>query len=130
MKTTYVERASTNKKVFEKANQYTNPKHTPGKDVKSFSEYVHTQQNKLLAHIVRSPETDPLRQCTLTAGTPYPYELFNRRVGRPRSYWTRATYERIINTNIVTNTETLKTNPKLYIDQILPAIKGRTIKTS
>ncbi len=129
VKTTYVERANTNNKVFEKASRYKNPKHIPGKDVKTFSEYAHTQQNKLLAHIVRSDASDPLRQCTLAAGTPYPYKLFNKRVGRPRSYWTRATYERLINTNMVTNNNTLKTHPNLYIDQLLPAITGRTAKT-
>ncbi len=114
---------------IRKSQPIQNKQKIQGKYVKTFSDYVYTQQNKLLAHIVRSDESDPLRQCTLTAGTPYPYELFNKRVGRPRSYWTRATYERLINKNIVTVSNTLKTHPNLYIDQIVPAIKGKTIKT-
>ena len=128
LKTTYIVRANTNKSVFEKASSIVNPKHVPGKDVRPFSEYIHTQQGKLLAHIVRAPIDDPLHQSTLTAGTHYPYEYDKRRVGRPRNNWTHQTYVRMIKNNIPYIDDTLKKNPRLYMDQILPSIRDRSIK--
>ena len=99
IKTTYVERANTNKKVFEQANAIVNPNNTTGKHIKPFSEYIQTQQHKFLAHIVRAQPNDPLRECTLQKNTPYPYEISNRRVGRPRNSWTSRTYERLVHKN-------------------------------
>ena len=58
--------------------------------------YVHTQQSKFLAHIVRAPQTDPIRQCTLQNNTPCPYEVSKRSVGRPRNNWAYKTYERVL----------------------------------
>ena len=40
MKTTFVERANTNKKVFEKANEIKNPKGIEGGNVKPFSRHI------------------------------------------------------------------------------------------
>lgn len=68
IKTTYVERSNTNQKVFDTANAYRNPKHTPGKDIKPFSTYVSCQQHKLLAHTIRADEDDPVRGGHPTAG--------------------------------------------------------------
>ena len=42
IKTTYVERANTNKKVLEQANAIVNPSNTTGKHIKPFSEYIQT----------------------------------------------------------------------------------------
>ena len=128
IKTTYIVRANTNQKVFDRANSIANPTQAPGKHIRSFSDYIHTQQGKLLAHTVRAPISDPLHQSTLTVGTHYPYEYDKRRVGRPRSNWTHQTYVRMIKNNIPYIDDTLKKNPKLYMDQLLPSILDRSVK--
>ena len=61
--------AALTKKVFEIANRFKNPKSTANKDIRSFSDYINTQQSKLLAHTVRANDNDPLRQCMLEAHT-------------------------------------------------------------
>jgi hypothetical protein len=128
IQTTYIVRANTNQKVFDRANSIANPTQIPGKHIRSFSDYIHTQQGKLLAHTVRAPISDPLHQSTLTVGTHYPYEYDKRRVGRPRSNWTHQTYVRMIKNNIPYIDDTLKKNPKMYMDQLLPSILDRSVK--
>ena len=128
LKTTYVERANSNKVVFSKANALKNPKKVPGKDIKPFSSYIQSQQNKLLAHIIRAEKDDPLRQTTLSEGTHYPYKIEKRRVGRPRNDWTWSTYERILQINIPTPKDLWKADPYAYMDMLKPAILNRTIK--
>ncbi len=125
----YVNRASSNSVVFERANQFANPRQVDGKNIKPFARYLQHSQNKLLAHIVRAPINDPLRQCTLEANTIYPYDLTNRRVGRPRHNWTWKTYEALAIDNSNATAYTFKYYPKHYIDQIHPSIANRTIRT-
>ena len=99
MKTTYIERSNTNKRVFERANAIRNPKKEPGRDIKQFEAYVKSKQAGLLAHTMRSESKDPLRQCVFTNNTNYPIEYTNKRVGRPRRNWTAKTLENIYTIN-------------------------------
>ena len=85
MKTTFVERENTNKKVFDAANAIKNPANLPNKNLLSFSEFTQKQQNQLLAHIDRTLGDDPLRECTLAPNTAYPSSVNNRCVGRPKT---------------------------------------------
>ena len=41
MKTIFVERRNTNELVFERADKIKNPRKIPGKDIKTYSEYIH-----------------------------------------------------------------------------------------
>ena len=129
LKSTYVDRANTNQFVFRKANECRNLKKTPEKNIKLFSEYIHTTQHKLLAHTIRSPLTDPLRQCTLASGTFYPNVIKNRRVGRPRHNWTWKSYERLAMKNTPATKQTFKENPGLYIDMMQVWINNKKITT-
>ena len=58
-----------------------------------FSKYVLQKQRALLKHTVRADGEDPLRQCTLEAGTSTPIILNNLRVGRPRDKWAYSIFE-------------------------------------
>ena len=93
--TTFIDRANTNKKVFELANELYNPRHIPEKEIKTFGAYVNTKQQKLLAHTIRADEANPLRQATFIPFTAIPIEYPNRRVGRPRQNWSWHNLENI-----------------------------------
>ena len=93
MKTTFIDRSNTNQRVFEAANTAMTPEATPGKNIKSFSEYVSIEQCSLLTHTVREPCLDPLKQCTLDPQFDMPITMDNRRVGRPRQNWAWTCYE-------------------------------------
>ena len=129
MKTTFVDRGNTNAKVFEKANAMKNPTGTQGKNIVAFSKYIHQQQNKLLAHTVRAPPEDPLRQCTLVANSAIPYQVDNRRVGRPKNNWTYSTYERLVKNNLGISHDLWKVSPHTYITAVEPAIRNKSIRT-
>ena len=100
-----------------------------GKNIAPFATYIHQQQNKLLAHTVRAPPEDPLRQCTLTVNSVIPYQVENRRVGRPKNNWTYGTYERLVKKNLGISHELWKVSPHTYINAVAPAIHSKSIRT-
>ena len=89
MKTTYIDRSNTNRRVIDKAKEVKNPKHIEGKNILTFNEYVNKKQNELMAHTIRADDDDPLRGSTLIPGLPLPIScnFGKRRVGRPRASW-------------------------------------------
>ena len=126
MKTTFVERENTNKNVrCGKHNQ--KPANVQNKNMLSFSECIHKQQNQLLAHIIRAPDDDPLRECTLAPVTALPFSVNNRRVGRPKNNWTFKTYERLIYKNIPMVRQLWKSEPEVYINEIRPLVMNRNV---
>ena len=127
LKHTFIDRSNTNHKILQTANRIKNPKNIEGKNVALFSDYVLKQQNSLLAHTIRASPEDPLRQCTLSSGSIYPFEVTNRRVGRPRNNWTFKTYERMAMKNTPANASTFKHNPTLYMDMMKTSILNRTV---
>ena len=82
--TTFINRANTNKRVFELANSIKNPEGRLNKDIRSFSSYVQSKQQAHVKHLVRAPNSDPIRQATLEPSTACPFIISNRRSGRPR----------------------------------------------
>ena len=127
MKTTFVERANTNRRVFEEANKHKNPKQAPGKNILPFSEYVEQQQLSLLTHTVRANDEDPHRQCALTKGTPFPLEHEPRRVGRPRENWAWHCYENLYVKNHFGNRQDFKRNRMANVRIMHPRIHNKTI---
>ena len=118
----------TNKKVFELANKEANEFNTPGKNIKTFKTYVHSKQEALLKHIIRSPSDDPLRQATLKFNSPLPATPLLRRVGRPRTLWADAIYSRIWNREYNTNNLfKFKDNYEANIKRVADAAKLRAI---
>ena len=56
-----------------------------------------TRRIKLAGHILRAPDTDPLRQVTYKNGSAEPRDVGKRRVGRLRQHWTFRSNELIHN---------------------------------
>ena len=56
--------------------------------VKPFTELLDERRIKLAGHILRSPNSDPLRQVTYQPDSAEPVEIGKRRIGRPRQQWT------------------------------------------
>ena len=127
MRTTFIDRTNTNKKVFERANHFLHKPNAPERKVTSFSEYVQVQQNKLLAHIVRSPNHDPLRQCTLTPNSPFPAEMQDRRVGRPRQNWAWHCYGDMFVKNSLGTKDIFKIAPEDSVRRVETKIRDRTV---
>ena len=50
--------------------------------------YLVERRIKLAGHILRSPNSDPLRQVTYQPDSAEPVEIGKRRIGRPRQQWT------------------------------------------
>ena len=91
----FVDRANSNKRVFDVANAIKNPKQLPNKNILPFGTYINNKQAAALKHTIRSNNTDPLRQAALIPDTPFIAGIDNRRVGRPRGKWAIKTYEHI-----------------------------------
>ena len=127
MKTTFITRANTNERVFERANVIANPKSKPNKNIRTFSHYVQGRQESLLKHIVRSSNEDPLRQCTLEYNRPIPFQVPKRRVGRPRLNWTNEGYKRIYLKNNLGIEQTWKADPHQAIWNMEAGIRNRSL---
>jgi hypothetical protein len=59
--------------------------------IKFFSEYHKERKAKLLGHILRTDNADPLRQITFQDGTAYSKDYGKKRVGKPRQNWIHQT---------------------------------------
>ena len=127
MKTTYITRANTNQKVFDKANAIFNPKHLPEKNIKPFGSYVIAKQESLFKHIVRSANEDPLRQATLSFNSPIPFTPITRCVGRPRANWSWETYKRLHVKHNYGDVDSWKVNPTTAVRSMELDIKNRVI---
>jgi hypothetical protein len=127
IQTTYMNRANTNARVFERASAIANPKSKPNKNIRPFSHYVQTRQESLLKHIVRSPNDDPLRQCTLEFNRPLPFQVPKRRVGRPRLNWTTEAYKRIYIKNNLGTLATWKADTPSAIWNMEADIRNRLL---
>ena len=97
------------------------------KNMCSFSQFLHKQQNRLLGHIVRADCSDPLRQSTLNQNSIYPYDPGKKRVGRPKNNWCWKTYERLALKNTPATATTFKQDPYFYLDLMEHRIRNREI---
>ena len=86
MQTTYVNRQNTNQRVYQTALDIAFP--SGNGCVKPFTELLDERRIKLAGHILRSPNSDPLRQVTYQPDSAEPVEIGKRRIGRPRQQWT------------------------------------------
>ena len=123
-KTTFVNRNNTNNFVFEEANKLKNPKNKENKNIKKFSEYVETKQEKLLLHVIREKDEEPTKQCTFDRYTVRPKRLSDKRVGRPKDNWTEKVYQRIAIKNSLAND---KKDFRRRSDDIIKKIEQKAI---
>ena len=70
---------------------------------------------------------DRISHLKVTPNTIYPFEVTNRRVGRPKNNWTYKTYERLAIKNTPATVSTWKDNPRLYMDMMKTSIVDRTV---
>ena len=103
------------------------PHQIPEKDLKTFEEYLFDKQQSLIKHIVRLPEEDPLRQCTLEPGSMTPYNVSNRRVGRPRGNWAWNAFERVFVDCNFGISEQFKQDPQGSLNRMEHSIRNRII---
>ena len=94
MKHPFHDRKSTDEKVLENATieAYRNgpPEvvaRNANKHIETFSDMYKRQKNKLLGHVLRAPDTDPMKQVAFKAGTAREVATDKRRVGNPRVTW-------------------------------------------
>jgi len=124
---TYIDRFNTNKRVMDLANQKKNPESVPGKNIKTFENYVQDKQKSLIKHIVRLPDEDPLRQCTLEPGSILPHVVHNRRVGRPRENWAWSAFEKVYVDSHFGIREQFKQDPPAALHAMEHSIRNRFV---
>ncbi len=91
MDTTYVNRANTNLKVFNEANEkIKEEKGDKGKKVVSFIEAYKKQKRKRASRIIRT-ENSAIFKISFSNPNLRKWTHHNRRVGRPRLNWTEET---------------------------------------
>ena len=87
MSSTYINRANTNQRLLAAASDAAFPNPGDTRKVLPFSRYHEERRAKLLGHILRSPDVDPLRQVSFTPSTASRIDYGKKRVGRPRQNW-------------------------------------------
>ena len=87
MTTTFVNRANTNEKVIQKANEELVGYRSHNTRIKLFSNLLMERRAKLAGHILRTPSFDPLRQVSYQPDSAQTFHIGKRRVGGPRQNW-------------------------------------------
>ena len=81
MTTTFVNRANTNEKVIQKANEELVGYRSHNTRIKLFSDLLMERRAKLAGHIFRTPSFDPLRQVSYQPDSAQTFHIGKRRVG-------------------------------------------------
>ena len=91
------DRTPTNKKILETATEEAYRKGNPkanarnaNKHIELFSNAYKKSRKKLLGHLIRTDDEDPLRQVSLQAGHAKPTSWGTHRPGKPRQQWVRS----------------------------------------
>ena len=95
MSPTFINRANTNKKLLETATAIAFPEHGDRRKIVSFSDYHMSRRAKLLGHVLRSNNDDPLRQISFLPLSATRVEYGKRRCGRPRQNWLHTTKKHV-----------------------------------
>ena len=91
VRTTFIDRRYTNARVYELASEiaYHND---ASRKVKPFSEILDDKRVRLAGHLLRTVDSDALRQVTYAPGTAAVKQVGKRRAGRPRQNCAYSTY--------------------------------------
>ena len=93
---TYIDRRNTNLRIYDLASNTAYP-NDPTRKIKRFSEELEKRRVRLAGHILRTDNTDPMRQVSYQPSNANPLQIGMRRVGRPRQQWVFKTNEAIHN---------------------------------
>ena len=96
LKTTFVERANTNERVYEIANAAAGYKED--RQITSFSKTYKAARLKMGKKVFSRETDDPLRFSTIHGNTGEEafYDFFNKRIGRPKEKWSQAVAQDIL----------------------------------
>ena len=93
--TTFIQRQNTNEYVYRRANEVLNsPTEGNGRKIKPLTEVLEERRLKLLGHVLRREREHPLHQAAFKTQSALPRETEQRRVGRPRKFWTTSNMEK------------------------------------
>ena len=102
--TTFINRSNTNEYVYKRANEVTNaPSAGIHRKIKPLTEALGERRLKLLGHVLRRDRQHPLHQAAFKTQSALPRETEQRRVGRPRQFWTTTNMEKAW--NIITSND-------------------------
>ena len=93
--TTFIQRLNTNEYVYRRANEVLNsPTEGNGRKIKPLTEVLDDRRLKLLGHVLRREREHPLHQAAFKMQSALPRETKQRRVGRPRKFWTTSNMDK------------------------------------
>ena len=97
---TFIDRSCTNQKILEEATAIAFPTRGDNRQIIRFSDYHMNRRCKLLGHIIRSSNDDPMRQVSFVDSTASRVDYGTKRVGKPRQNWLHITkkfaYENVL----------------------------------
>ena len=94
LKHVYYDRRNTNEYVLKSAEEAINirtGKHKKYTTIKTVTDIINDKKAKLLGHIIRADNEDPMRQVTFVRDSININYTNKRRVGRPRGKWVEST---------------------------------------
>ena len=91
LETTFINRANLHANVLKRATQIAYPKPEDTRKIQRFSDFHKDRKAKLLGHILRTDNEDPLRQISFQNTSAYRVEYGKERVGKPRQNWIHQT---------------------------------------
>ena len=84
---TFIDGRNTNQAELKKCTDIVFTHREDHKKISLFSEYYLHRKTKLLGHVLRAPEYDPLRQVSLEPNSGNRVDYGKRRCGRPKQNW-------------------------------------------
>ena len=84
---TFVDRRYTNQRILDEATSLAFPTRGDNRKIMRFSEFHMKRRAKLLGHIMRCDDSDPLRQVSFMPGSASTIDYGTKRVGKPRQSW-------------------------------------------
>ena len=84
---TFIDRTNSNRAVIEKCSGILYPNHGDQRKFELFSQSYHNRKSKLLGHVLRTSNADPLRQISFQPSNAQRVQYGKKRVGRPRQNW-------------------------------------------
>ena len=86
LRTTHIHRANTNQRVIEDASRIAYGSDSQER-IRLFSDMLKYRRVKLAGHIIRTSESDPMRQISYKPDSADIYNVGKRRIGGPRQNW-------------------------------------------
>ena len=87
LETTFINRANSNKRVFEKANEHIRTVQQPHKRIKPYSEVYQDMKHSFLCEIIRGADAEPTKYVTFNPTTFKLWDYGLKRSGAPRKQW-------------------------------------------